>query len=138
MYIKLQRKDLPPVLSLCQNLILHFDSRAFAFLTPVRTFTLVATTKICIELPDYRTGPDPLATGRGVWTPRDLVWRGSACFLGWSGVLCSRFRTLSLHTPPLCNEHRAAWTCVSGAQDLVLAWGPVQNKSRGPATMLCL
>ena len=61
MYIKLQRKDLPPVLSLCQNLISHFDSRAFAFLTPVRTFTLVATAKICIELLNCHTGPDPLA-----------------------------------------------------------------------------
>ena len=104
MYIKLQRKDLPPILSLCQNLISHFDSRAFAFLTLVRTFTLVATAKICIELPDCRTGPDPLATGRGVWTPRDLLWRGGACFLGWSGVLCSRLagsvpEAYTLHHP---------------------------------------
>ena len=104
MYIKLQRKDLLPVLSLCQNLISHFDSRAFAFLAPVRTFTLVATAKICIELPDCRTGPDPLAAGRGVWTPRDLLWRGGACFLGWSGVLCSRLagsvpKAYTLHHP---------------------------------------
>ena len=65
MYIKLQRKDLPPVLPLCQNLISYFDSRAFTFLTPAWTSTLVATAKICIELPDCRTGPDPLAAGEG-------------------------------------------------------------------------
>ena len=63
MYIKLQRKDLPPVLSLCQNLISHFDSRVFTFLTPARTSTLVATAKICIELLDCRADLDPLAAG---------------------------------------------------------------------------
>ena len=51
-----------------------------------------------------RTGPDPLAAGRGVWTPRDLLWRGGACFLGWSGVLCSRLagsvpKAYTLHHP---------------------------------------
>ena len=65
MYITLQRKDSLPVLSLCQNLISHFDSRDFTFLTPARTSTLVATAKICIELLDCRTGPDPLAAGEG-------------------------------------------------------------------------
>ena len=65
MYIKMQRKDFLPVLSLCQNLILHSDSRVFAFLTPARTATIVATTKICIELLDCRTDPDPLAAGEG-------------------------------------------------------------------------
>ena len=104
MYIKLQRKDFLPVLSLCQNLISHFDSRDITFLTPVRTSTLVATAKICIELLDYRTGPDPLAAGRGVRTPKHLLWRGGACFLGWSGVLCSRLagsvpNAYTLHHP---------------------------------------
>ena len=104
MYIKLQRKDLLPVLSLCQNFILHFDSRVFTFLTPAWTSTLVATAKICIELPDCHTGLDPLAAGRGVWTPKDLLWRGGACFLGWSGVLCSRLagsvpKAYTLHHP---------------------------------------
>jgi len=104
MYIKLQRKDLSPVLSLCQILISHFDSRVFTFLTPARTSTLVVTAKICIELPDCRTGPDPLAAGRGVWTPKDLLWRGGACFLGWSGVSCSRLagflpKAYTLHHP---------------------------------------
>ena len=65
MYIELQRKDFLPVLSLCQNLISHSDSRDFTFLTPARTSTLVATTKICIELLDCRTDPDPLAAGEG-------------------------------------------------------------------------
>ena len=65
MYIKLQRKDFLPVLSLCQNLISHFDSRDFTSLTPARTSTLVATTKIYIELLDCRTDPDPLAAGEG-------------------------------------------------------------------------
>ena len=65
MYIKLQRKDFLPVLSLCQNLISHSDSRDFTFLTPARTSILVATTKICIELLDCRTDPDPLAAGEG-------------------------------------------------------------------------
>ena len=104
MYIKLQRKDLPPVLSLCQNLISHFDSRAFAFLTPVRTFTLVATAKICIELLDCRTGPDPLAAGEGSGPLRTCSGEGGACFLGWSGVLCSRLagsvpKAYMLHHP---------------------------------------
>ena len=104
MYIKLQRKDFLPVLSLCKNFISHFDSRDFAFLIPVRTSTLVATAKICIELLDCRTGPDPLAAGRGVRTPRDLLWRGGACFLGWSEVLCSRLagslpKAYTLHHP---------------------------------------
>ena len=104
MYIKLQRKDLLPVLSLCQNFISHFDSRAFPFLIPARTSTLVATAKIYIELPDCRTGPDPLTAGRGVWTPKDLLWRGGAYFLGWSGVLCSRLagsvpKAYTLHHP---------------------------------------
>ena len=76
MYIKLQRKDLLPVLPLRQNFISHFNSRTFHFLTPARTSTLVVTTKICIELPDYRTGPDPLAAGRGVRTPL-LLGEGS-------------------------------------------------------------
>ena len=58
-------KDFLPVLSLCQNLILHSDSRDFTFLTPARTSTLVATTKICIELLDCCTDPDPLAAGVG-------------------------------------------------------------------------
>ena len=79
MYIRLQRKDFLPVLSLCQNLISHFNSQDFTFLTPARTATIVATTKICIELLDCRTGPDPLAAGRGVRTPKDLLWRGGAC-----------------------------------------------------------
>ena len=65
MYIKLQRKDFLPVLSLCQNLISHFNSRDFTFLTPARTSTLVATTKICIELQDCHTDPDPLVAGEG-------------------------------------------------------------------------
>ena len=104
MYTKLQGKDLPPVLSLCRNFISHFDSRVSIFLTPVRTSTLVATAKICIELLDCRTGPDPLAAGRGVWTPRDLLWRGGAYFLGWSGALCSRLagsvpKAYTLHHP---------------------------------------
>ena len=29
-----------------------------------------------------RIGPDPLAAGRGVWTPRDLLWRGVLVFWG--------------------------------------------------------
>ena len=90
MYIKLQRKYFLPILSLFQNLISHFDYRDFTFLTPARTSTLIATAEICIELLDSCTGPDPLAAGRGVRTPRDLLYRGGACFLGWSGVLCSR------------------------------------------------
>ena len=66
MYMKLQRKDLHPALSLCQNFISHFDSRAFPFLTPARTSTLVATAKIYIELLDCRIGPDPvLLLGQG-------------------------------------------------------------------------
>ena len=65
MYIKLQRKDFLPVLSLCQNLISHFDSRVFTFLTPAGTSSLVVTTKICIELLDCRADPDPLAAGKG-------------------------------------------------------------------------
>ena len=65
MYIKLQRKDFLPVLSLCQNLISYFNSQDFTFLTPVRTATIIATTKICIELLDCRTDPDPLAAGEG-------------------------------------------------------------------------
>jgi hypothetical protein len=70
---------------------------------------------------------------------RSQVWKSRVCFLEWSGALCNAlawFRTLSLHTPPLCNKYCAAWTYVSGAPDLVLAWGPVQNRSRGPATKL--
>ena len=96
-----------PVLSLCQNFISHFDSRDFPFLTPARTSTLVATTKICIELLDCRTDTGPSCCWGGVRTPRDLLWRGGACFLGWSGVLCSRLAgsvPKSLHTPPPCNE----------------------------------
>ena len=65
MYIKLQRKDFLPVLSLCQNLIPYFDSRDFTSLTLARTSALVATTKICIELLDCRTDPDPLVAGEG-------------------------------------------------------------------------
>ena len=37
----------------------------FVFLTPAGTSTLVATTKIRIELLDCRTDPDPLAAGEG-------------------------------------------------------------------------
>ena len=59
MYIKLQRKDLPSSVFVSKFYI-AFDSRNFAFLTPAHTSTLVATPKICIELLDYRTGPDPL------------------------------------------------------------------------------
>ena len=93
-----------PALNLCQNLIPHFNSRDFTLLTPARTSTLVATAKICIELLDCRIGPDPLVAGRGVRTPRDLLWRGGACFLGWSGVLCSRLadsvpKAYTLHHP---------------------------------------
>ena len=124
MYIKFQRKDLLPVLSLCQNFISHYDSRAFPFLTPAWTFTLVATAKICIELPDCRTGPDPLAAGRGVRTPRDLLWRGGARFLGWLGVLCSRLAgsaPKSLHTPPPCNECSSTWSRVIRGSDLLRA-----------------
>ena len=65
MYIKLQRKYSPPVLPLCQNLISHLDSQAFAFLTPVRTFTLVATAKICIELRTAVQVQTPLLLGEG-------------------------------------------------------------------------
>ena len=63
----------------------------------------------------------------------------SCCFLEWSEALCSSlawFRTLSLHTPPLCNKLGIAWTCASRDPDHVLAGGPVQNRSRGPATKL--
>ena len=90
MYVKLQRKDLPRFCLFVEILFRISILKIFTFLTPVRTFTLVATAKICIELPDCHTGPDPLAAGRGVGTPKDLLWRGGACFLGWSGVLCSR------------------------------------------------
>ena len=63
MYIKLQRKDLLPVLSLCQILFCILILEISLVLTPARTSILVATAKICIELLDCRTGPDPLAAG---------------------------------------------------------------------------
>ena len=84
MYIKLQRKDLPPVLSLCQNFISHFDSRAFPFVTPARTSTLVATAKIYIELLDCRIGPDPvLLLGQGSGPLRTCT--GEGVFVSWGG-----------------------------------------------------
>ena len=84
MYIKLQRKKITPVLSLCQNLISHSDSRDFTFLTPARTSTLVATTKICIELLDCRPDPDPLAAGEG----SGLLGTGSEerVLVSWGGT----------------------------------------------------
>src|SRR6185369_768275 len=84
------KERFPPSSVFVSKFISHFISRDFPFLTPARTSTLVATAKICIELLDCRTGSDPLAAGRGVRTPKDLLWRGGACFLGWSRVLCSR------------------------------------------------
>ena len=109
---------------MCQNLISHFDYRDFTLLTPARTSTLVATTKICIELLDCRTDTGPSCCWGGVRTPRDLLWRGGACFLGWSGVLCSRLAgsaPKSLHTPPPCNECSSTWSRVIRGSDLLLA-----------------
>ena len=84
MYIKLQRKDLPPVLSLCQNLISHFNSRVFTFLTPARASTLVAAPKIRIELLDCRTGPDLLATGEG--SEPIGTYSGEGVLVSWGGL----------------------------------------------------
>ena len=65
MYIKLPRKNLPQF-CLCVQLLFRISIlEDFTFLTPVRTSPLVATTKICIELLDCRTDPDPLAAGEG-------------------------------------------------------------------------
>ena len=65
MYIKLQRKNLPQF-CLCVQLLFRISIlEDFTFLTPAQTSTLVATTKICIELLDCRTDPDPLAAGEG-------------------------------------------------------------------------
>ena len=54
-----------PVLSLCQILFRILILEISLFLSPARTSILVATTKICIELLDCRTDPDPLAAGEG-------------------------------------------------------------------------
>ena len=79
----MQRKDFLPVLSLCQNLISHSDSRDFTFLTPAWTSTLVATTTICIELLDCRPDPDPLAA-EGVSGPLGTYSR-ERVLVSWGG-----------------------------------------------------
>ena len=61
----MQRKDFLLVLSLCQVNFRISIREFFAFLTPAGTSTLVATTKICIELLDWHTDPDPLAAEEG-------------------------------------------------------------------------
>ena len=78
----MQRKAFLLVLSLCQVNFLVSILEVFTFLTPAGTSTLVATTKICIELLDCRTDPDPLAAGEGSGPlgtysgERELVSRG--------------------------------------------------------------
>ena len=65
MYIKIAKERFSPS-SVCVKVKLRISILGdFAFLTPAGTSTLVATTKICIELLGCRTGPDPLATGEG-------------------------------------------------------------------------
>ena len=65
MYIKVAKERFSPS-SVCVKVKLRISILGVsAFLTPAGTSTLVATTKICIELLDCRTDPDPLATGEG-------------------------------------------------------------------------
>ena len=65
MYIKIAKERFPPS-CLCVKVNFRISIlEDFAFLTPAGTSTLVATTKICIELLDCRTDPDPLAAGEG-------------------------------------------------------------------------
>ena len=66
MYIKIAKERFPPSSVFVSRLKLRILILGnFAFLTPAGTSTLVAATKICIELLDCRTDPDPLAAGEG-------------------------------------------------------------------------
>ena len=66
MYIEIAKERFSPSSVFVSRLNYAFRfSEFFAFLTPAGTSTLVATTKICIELLDCRTDPDPLAAGKG-------------------------------------------------------------------------
>ena len=83
MYIKIAKERFSPSSVFVSRLNYAFRFSEFLlFLTPAGTSTLVATTKICIELLDCRTDPDPLAAGEGSGPlgtysgERELVSRG--------------------------------------------------------------
>ena len=66
MYIKIAKERFSPSSVFLSRLNYAFRFSEFLlFLTLTGTSTLVATTKICIELLDCRTDPDPLAAGEG-------------------------------------------------------------------------
>ena len=66
MYIEIAKEGFSPSSVFVSKLNYAFRFSEFSlFSNPRGTSTLVAATKICIELLDYRTGPDPLAAGEG-------------------------------------------------------------------------
>ena len=77
----MQRKDFSP--SSVEVKIRISILEDFAFPTPAGTSTLVATTKICIELLDCRTGPDPLAAGEGSGPLG--TYSGERVLVSWGG-----------------------------------------------------
>jgi len=84
MYVEIAKERFSPSSVFVSKLNYAFQFSEFSlFSNPRGTSTLVAAIKICIELLDYRTGPDPLAAGEGSGPLG--TYSGERVLVSWGG-----------------------------------------------------